>query len=58
MMESHSDPEPTPIPRPHPCPECFSTRGYQRVGKFRCQCLGCNALLKNSEVNIPDQEPQ
>jgi transcription initiation factor TFIIIB Brf1 subunit/transcription initiation factor TFIIB len=44
--------------RPRPCPECESTRGYSRVGNFRVQCLGCNALLKNEEVDmqLPDEE--
>jgi len=45
-------------PRPMPCPECSSTKGYSRVGKYRIQCLTCNSLLKNSEVDIQDQEPQ
>lgn len=53
-----SDPDPLRQPRPHPCPQCFSTKGYSRVGKFRVQCLDCNALLKNNEVNLDDQEPQ
>lgn len=44
--------------RPYPCPECSSTKGYSRMGKYRSQCKNCNALLKNSEVNIEDQEPQ
>lgn len=44
--------------RPLPCPECESTKGYSRVGKFRVQCENCNALVQNSEVNIPNQEPQ
>jgi uncharacterized protein (DUF983 family) len=41
-----------------PCPECGSTKGYSRVGKFRSQCRGCNGLLKNEEVGmeIPDEE--
>lgn len=38
--------------RPMPCPECQSTRGYRRVGNFRVQCLDCNALLKNAEVDM------
>lgn len=38
--------------RPLPCPECGSTRGYSRVGEFRVQCLGCNSLVKNEEVNM------
>lgn len=38
--------------RPVPCPECESTKGYSRVGKFRSQCLGCNSLLKNEEVDM------
>lgn len=44
--------------RPMPCPECGSTRGYTPVGNFRTQCKGCNALLKNEEVdpNLPDEE--
>jgi ribosomal protein L37AE/L43A len=44
--------------RPFPCPECTSTKGYSRVGKYRSQCKNCNALLKNSEINLEDQEPQ
>jgi hypothetical protein len=44
--------------RPFPCPECQSTKGYSRVGKFRSQCLNCNALLKNEEINRENQEPQ
>jgi ribosomal protein L37AE/L43A len=42
--------------RPVPCPECSSTRGYSRVGKYRSQCQNCNALLKNEEINLEDQE--
>jgi transcription initiation factor TFIIIB Brf1 subunit/transcription initiation factor TFIIB len=44
--------------RPLPCPECESTRGYSRVGNYRVQCLGCNALLKNEEVDmqLPTEE--
>lgn len=44
--------------RPLPCPECESTRGYSRVGNFRVQCLNCNAVLKNEEVDmsLPGQE--
>lgn len=44
--------------RPMPCPECGSTRGYSRVGQFRVQCLGCNSLLKNEEVDmqLPNEE--
>jgi len=61
-MEASSDPTPESEPwreaRPLPCPECFSTRGYSRVGTFRSQCLNCNALLKNAEVNREDLEPQ
>jgi ribosomal protein L37AE/L43A len=38
--------------RPLPCPECGSTRGYTRVGNYRSQCKGCNALLKNEEVDM------
>jgi hypothetical protein len=48
------DPEDADPPqsRPLPCPECGSTRGYVRVGNYRSQCLGCNALLKNEEVDM------
>ena len=44
--------------RPLPCPECESTRGYSRVGNYRVQCLNCNALLKNEEVDmtLPNEE--
>lgn len=45
-------------PRPFPCPECSSTKGYSRVGRFRSQCLNCNALLKNEEVNRENLDPQ
>lgn len=46
------------LQRPMPCPECQSTRGYSRVGNFRVQCLGCNSLLKNDEVDmqLPNEE--
>jgi hypothetical protein len=47
------------VARPMPCPECLTTpRGYQRVGDFRVQCLNCNALLKNEEVDmqLPNKE--
>jgi uncharacterized protein (DUF983 family) len=44
--------------RPLPCPECQSTKGFSRVGKFRSQCQNCNALLPNAEINREDQEPQ
>jgi hypothetical protein len=50
--------KPEPQPRPLPCTECGSTKGYSRVGKYRSQCLNCNALLKNAEINLEDQEPQ
>jgi ribosomal protein L37AE/L43A len=46
------------LARPYPCPECSSTKGYSRVGKYRSQCKNCNALLRNAEVNLEDQEPQ
>jgi uncharacterized protein (DUF983 family) len=46
------------ISRPIPCPECSSTQGYTRVGKFRSQCTNCNALLTNAEVGRENQEPQ
>lgn len=38
--------------RPLPCPECGSTKGYSRVGDFRVQCLNCNSLVKNEEVDM------
>ena len=58
MTRSSEESESERRARPYPCPECSSTKGYSRVGKFRSQCLHCNALLKNAEVNIEDQEPQ
>lgn len=42
--------------RPMPCPECGSTRGYTQVGNYRSQCQGCNALLKNEELNLSNEE--
>lgn len=50
--------EPFRESRPIPCPECDSTKGYSRVGPYRSQCLNCNALLKNSEINLADLKPQ
>lgn len=50
--------EPFHEARPLPCPECSSTKGFSRVGKYRSQCQDCNALLKNEEINREDQEPQ
>lgn len=52
------DPKEPVESRPLPCPECESTRGYQRVGKFRVQCNNCNALLRNEEVDmqLPNEE--
>ena len=47
-----ADPEPRAEARPLPCPECESTKGYSRVGDFRVQCLNCNSLLKNEEVDM------
>lgn len=44
--------------RPLPCPECQSTKGFKRVGKFRSQCLNCNGLLKNEEIGRENLEPQ
>lgn len=44
--------------RPFPCPECHSTKGSTRVGKYRSQCLNCNALLPNAEFNLENQDPQ
>jgi transcription initiation factor TFIIIB Brf1 subunit/transcription initiation factor TFIIB len=58
-MPPHSlEDEALPEARPMPCPECQSTKGYSRVGMYRVQCKDCNALLKNSEVDIEDQIPQ
>ena len=53
---AHEDPQ--RIARPYPCPECSSTEGYHRVGKFRAQCKSCNALLKNDQVNLEDIDLQ
>lgn len=58
MNEKSSELEPEHESRPLPCPECESTKGYSRVGKFRSQCLNCNALLKNAEIDREDLEPQ
>lgn len=44
--------------RPLPCPECSSTKGFTRVGKYRSQCNHCNALLTNAEIGVPNQDPQ
>lgn len=57
-MKTTSSSEHEPIPRPVPCPECESTKGYSRVGKFRSQCLNCNGLLKNEEIGRENLEPQ
>lgn len=43
--------------RPLPCPECSSTRGYSRVGKYRVQCKNCNSLVKNEEVDMQQSTP-
>lgn len=56
-----NEPQPEPVAaRPMPCPECSSTKGYSRVGKFRVQCLNCNSLLKNEEVDmqLSNEEPK
>lgn len=47
---------PEPQPEVPPCPECGSTKGYSRMGPFRAHCLNCNSLLKNSEVNLSNEE--
>jgi len=44
--------------RPLPCPECSSSKGFVRVGNYRSQCLNCNSLLKNAEINREDISPQ
>lgn len=56
--ERHAAQESESQQRPMPCPECGSTSGYSPVGNFRSQCLGCNALLKNEEIDIqlPNEE--
>lgn len=58
MNEEAPESEPWHEARPFPCPECNSTRGYSRVGMYRSQCLDCNSLLKNKEVNREDLKPQ
>lgn len=57
-FEKGAQPKDQPQARPMPCPECTSTRGYVRVGNFRVQCLDCNALLQNAEVDmqLPTEE--
>lgn len=58
-IPSPSEPEdPKREPRPYPCPECESTQGYNRVGRFRSQCRNCNSLLTNAEINLEDLTPQ
>lgn len=56
--EGHAKHEEERQARPMPCPECGSTQGYVRQGKYRSQCKGCNALLKNEEVDmqLPNEE--
>lgn len=56
-MTSPSD-EGQPESRPMPCPQCESTKGYARRGKFRVQCLNCNSLITNEEVDmqLPNEE--
>lgn len=56
-MDESSEPE-FHEDRPFPCPECSSTKGYFRVGIYRSQCLNCNSLLKNTEINLEDIRPQ
>lgn len=46
------DSEPPAEARPLPCPECGSTKGYSRMGNYRVQCLNCNSLVKNEEVDM------
>lgn len=58
MPDSSEDKEVYSQARPMACPECRSTRGYSRVGAYRVQCLSCNSLIKNSEVDVEDQTPQ
>ena len=57
-MDDLSESEEERRPRPFPCPECGSTHGYSRVGMYRSQCLSCNALLKNAEINRENLKPQ
>jgi transcription initiation factor TFIIIB Brf1 subunit/transcription initiation factor TFIIB len=47
-----------PSSRPFPCPQCGSTKGYSRVGNFRVQCLNCNSLIKNEEVDMQISEEE
>lgn len=56
METSHSDE--VIESRPLPCPECGSTKGYSRRSNFRVQCLNCNSLIRNEEVDmqLPDSE--
>ena len=56
MATSPSESE--PIPRPMPCPECGSTKGFHRVGKFRSQCTNCNGLFPNEEIGLDNLDPQ
>ena len=56
--DTHQEVQPSQTQQPPPCPECGSTKGYSRMGKFRSQCLNCNSLLKNEEINREDLEPQ
>lgn len=55
---SPSKPDENRTPRPMPCPGCESTKGFQRLGKFRSQCTNCNATFPNAEVGVDDQDPQ
>jgi hypothetical protein len=59
-MSSPDEGMPKPEARPLPCPECQSTKGYSRMGDYRVQCLNCNSLIKNEEVDmqLPDKEPK
>lgn len=49
---------PKPDSRPLPCPECGSTKGYSRSGKFRVHCLNCNKLVPAEEVDMQISEEE
>lgn len=58
MMETFPSEEPEHESRPYPCPQCGSTQGFHRVGKFRSQCTNCNSTIPNSEIGLDNRDPQ
>jgi endogenous inhibitor of DNA gyrase (YacG/DUF329 family) len=34
-----------------PCPECRKNAGWEPMGPYRSMCMGCGALVKNSEAH-------